>query len=548
MIIAGGLVGLLAVGGLAAVLLGGGDGDDDITTTASTVASTTTAPAVQSETTATTAAEETTDETTEPADVPASGGESIDDPLPLAGTNFVYEDFSGTVWSGTFIGVVDGVVSGDDPGACHLVLGTMTPDSIEEGNVTSGFDTPEIGAVADGIVLDRGFSDCERDAAEAAGYARIIDAELTEGSSYSFFSEIYVEGNNPPDLTAIVLGSATSDDARYYTVDRLDSIPQAPESVAATASGDVLPLAGATFTYTSFSDTSWEGEMLGLLPVDKGRFNEDDGSCFLIMGTITPTSIDGGFAASGFDAPDLGVIANGSFVDSGFSDCDEEPAQILGYRSIFNANVTTGTSYPFYAEIFVPADDVAGLSSVVLGNATDDDAISYSPDQITEAPPAVITVGDRIPDGLLPLTGSTFTYTSFSDTSWDGSLAGVVVVELESFVDATGTCYALIGTITPTEIDEGTATSGFDTPDFSVLTEGNNYGPSFGSCDRSALESAGYGRILDAEVTVGTAYPFVADFFVPGDGATLDAIVLGNATNDDAIYFEPTVLDSIPAP
>lgn len=38
-------------------------------------------------------------------------------------------------------------------------------------------------------------------------------------------------------------------------------------------------------------------------------------------------------------------------------------------------------------------------------------------------------------------------------------------------------------------------------------------------CEASEIESAGYGWILDAEVTIGTTYPFHAEFFLAVDSA-----------------------------
>ncbi len=545
MLIVGGLVGLLAIGGVAAIALSGGDDD----TPTETVADSTTTP--EAETTTSTAEDEPVDDettTTSSAAAPASGGESLDDPLPLAGTGFEYEYFSGTQWSGTFFGVVEVPVRDGDPGACYLVLGTMSPTSIDEGNVTSGFDTPDISAVANGAIVDPGFSDCEQDDAVAAGYSRIYDAEITAGSTYAFFSELYVEGDVPPELQAIVLGSANDDDARYYTVDILGSIPPAPESVGVTGTGDNQPLIGATFTFQSFSDAVWQGELFGLLPVDTGRFNDEDGACYLVLGSIVPESLPEGFVTNSFSTPDVGALAGGEFIDRGFSDCDDTAAIEAGYRPILDAYVTVGTSFAFYTEIFIPASNGSPIESIIVGNATDDDALYYSPDEITEVPIPTRVVGEVAPD-LNPLAGSGFTFTSFSDTSWEGSVTGMVASGTDSFFDGEGQCFLIVGVITPTEIGEGTATSGFDTPDFSLLADGYNYGPSFGGCDRDPAIDVGYGWILDAEVTVGTAYPFVVDVFIPGgDPTSPDALVLGSASSDDAIYYEPLVLDSIPAP
>lgn len=68
-------------------------------------------------------------------------------------------------------------------------------------------------------------------------------------------------------------------------------------------------------------------------------------------------------------------------------------------------------------------------------------------------------------------------------------------------------------------------------------------------CNVTDIEAAGYGWILDAEVTPGTTYPFYAEFILPGDPPpTPEALVVGRATSTDALYYEPTTLDTIPTP
>jgi len=85
--------------------------------------------------------------------------------------------------------------------------------------------------------------------------------------------------------------------------------------------------------------------------------------------------------------------------------------------------------------------------------------------------------------------------------------------------------------MTPTKIDDGVISSGFDTPSFGVIADGQLFDAG-NDCDTDPIEAAGYQRVLSAEVTAGTAYPFYAEFFVPGD-AQLEVLVAGrpNITN-----------------
>jgi hypothetical protein len=68
-------------------------------------------------------------------------------------------------------------------------------------------------------------------------------------------------------------------------------------------------------------------------------------------------------------------------------------------------------------------------------------------------------------------------------------------------------------------------------------------------CDTSDVEAAGYGWILDAEVTAGTTYPFYTEFFLPGDSPSEpEAIVLGSASGGDALYYQPSITNAVPTP
>jgi hypothetical protein len=56
-----------------------------------------------------------------------------------------------------------------------------------------------------------------------------------------------------------------------------------------------------------------------------------------------------------------------------------------------------------------------------------------------------------------------------------------------------------------------------------------------------------YARILDAEFTLGTTYPFFTEFFIPEEAVPATGILaVGDPASDDALYFEPTILDGIP--
>ena len=143
---------------------------------------------------------------------------------------------------------------------------------------------------------------------------------------------------------------------------------------------------------------------------------------------------------------------------------------------------------------------------------------------------------------------SGFTYSEFSG-EWEGFVSGFVETGKHRWNDDVGRCVVLLGTLTPTSIEDGAVTSGFSTPSVSLIAEGRLIDDDVNECDTSDIEDAGYGWILNAEVTVGTVYPFYAEFFLPGDPPPeMEVIVLGSATGDDSLFYEPTILDTIPTP
>ncbi|MFP4554908.1 MAG: hypothetical protein ACLFRT_13765 [Actinomycetota bacterium] len=151
-----------------------------------------------------------------------------------------------------------------------------------------------------------------------------------------------------------------------------------------------------------------------------------------------------------------------------------------------------------------------------------------------------MSIGDPLLSG--------FTYTD-SGTEWEGFVGGIVETGPGGFNDDPGRCLVVVGTITPTAIDDGTLTNIFSTPTFSMIVDGRLLDDEVHECDTTDIEAAGYSWILDAEVTVGTAFPFYTEFFIPGETPSEpEALVLGSASGDRALYYEPSISDSVPPP
>jgi hypothetical protein len=138
---------------------------------------------------------------------------------------------------------------------------------------------------------------------------------------------------------------------------------------------------------------------------------------------------------------------------------------------------------------------------------------------------------------------------TFGDAVWDAYVSGMVTTERGEFAnEGPGRCVVVLGTVTAREA-AGAVADAFTAPPIGLIANGRLIDSTTGECDTGPIEFSGYGWILDAEVTLGTPYPFFAEFVLPeGESVGPETIVVGSATQDDAFYFEPTVLESIPPP
>ena len=67
-------------------------------------------------------------------------------------------------------------------------------------------------------------------------------------------------------------------------------------------------------------------------------------------------------------------------------------------------------------------------------------------------------------------------------------------------------------------------------------------------CADEILKANGYQELNEAEVPVGTDYPYFVTFFVPGnDSITLDSAFVGDATGPDARYYDAALLEAVPS-
>jgi hypothetical protein len=127
-------------------------------------------------------------------------------------------------------------------------------------------------------------------------------------------------------------------------------------------------------------------------------------------------------------------------------------------------------------------------------------------------------------------------------TSWEGTFEGLVTLPVDEYDDDAGArCFAIVGTMSPTSIEDDAFTNNFfDTPSFEVVVGGAAQ-TAYGYCDYDGLVAAGYGDVLDAEVSVGTQYKFYQEVYLPSTvTADIDLIVLGSASDSEALFYQAT--------
>ncbi len=326
--------------------------------------------------------------------------------------------------------------------------------------------------------------------------------------------------------------------------------PATTEAMAADGAGtldDPRSILNARFAYSEdFYDTDWEGVLYGLVDLPTNS-SDKVGTCYGLVGIMSPVRIGEGSISEGFTAPDLGLVVDGVLVDDSFG-CDADPVRDAGYGPIYDAQVTEGTEFAFYATFFVEGDPASIPVALSLGDSSDALSVTYfTTDVLGSVPAPVVAAGSGAGGDVEALAGAKFSYNGqFDDTTWDVQLFGLVEGEKDNFVDEAGSCLVLVGTLTPTQIDDGQLSEGFDSPDFVTVAAGLQIEDE-SDCETEDIELAGFGRLWDAEVTLGTVFPFYVDFFIP-EGATAESIIAGDPTEDGgAKFFSVDVIPTLPA-
>lgn len=158
-----------------------------------------------------------------------------------------------------------------------------------------------------------------------------------------------------------------------------------PASGEGGTAANPLPMSEPwTFDSSIFGEdaTQWEGSFEGVVPLSVDEYDDDAGSrCYAIIGTMSPTQIaDGAFTTNSFDAPSVSAIVNGTVEDE-FGFCNTDAIEAAGYGWVLDAEVSVGTSYPFYEVVYLPSSVTGDIELVVLGSASSGDAVFYAPQE-----------------------------------------------------------------------------------------------------------------------------------------------------------------------
>ncbi len=541
------------VGVIAAVTLTGGDDDEsvaiEITVPTTTLAPATTPPPtteVAATTPPTTVPETTAPATTEPATtVPSTGdGGTPETAIPIGDPSvavFTYETpYSESAWEGSIIAISKGTAYDPADGTCLTVFATLTPTAVE-GLVSYGYDTPSMSLIIDGEEQEP-FGSCEYEEIESAGWVSIYDTRGTVGTEFPVYIDFQVPDST--DFNDLLLAVGSEDTSRTYFRGAATDAPQPTFKPGAPLGATLSPIGdGAVYAYEDpFQSSEWEFTYDGLVSVGVDSFASEPGVCFAAVGTIRPTRV-GGVVSSGYDAPSIGVVADGRYFEGGFSDCDDAAGVLAGRDDLFEAAVTPGTLFPYYSEIFIPDRFAGAMEAVLVGDSGYGDTVfTFGPNVAAAAPAVTPTPGNPVGGNQLPVGTVVNTGDDGLGEAWDVVIRGLI----ELAPTPEGRCFAIVGIATPTSSDEATA-QGFSIPTMTIVVDGRQVSESYGSCDLSAIEAAGYGDYFNADVPVGTPYAFYVRFAIPPTNTAAPEVVLvGEGSFEVPPLVQATILPEIP--
>lgn len=565
-----GIVGVLIAAGAFAVFSGGGDepqigidlpsvvppSQSTVVTIPETIVETTVPDTTTPETTTPeTTVPDTTTPTTTPTTLPATtiiDGRSPETAFPMGEPGVsafvIGHEYSETAWEGELAGVYE--IGYDDfaDATCYAVLGTITATSAG-GLLADGYEGPAMTITSGGDDYPAEYLSCGDQSLMVAGYTALAESLVTVGTPLPFYTEFAIPEGIQDDATLAVAPGGGGEAEVYFQVGLLDEYPPADVQLGNPIDLELTSNAVEFELTDDFDDSTWRGQITGTSVIstsDLGDFGEGDGSCYAVYGTFTVVETKGVIAAP-FTAPDVRLMIGGRAIARDSYNCSEDAADI-GYESTFDAAVTAGTAFSFYENFFVPsALDVAD-PAVLVGSPWESGGGAVLVDAAVSAEiiPPVISPGVPAAVEGRPTGTPAVHVDPYNDDTWDINIFGMINTE-PSFSD--GTCFVVLGMMTPTAVDGGDTIESYLAPAISMIQDGRLRSDTYLSCEVDEIEAAGYRDVYaDEALTVGEAFPFYVGILIPeASTAEPQVIVAGDPFGEDALFFMPTPLDAIPA-
>ncbi len=134
----------------------------------------------------------------------------------------------------------------------------------------------------------------------------------------------------------------------------------------------------------------------------------------------------------------------------------------------------------------------------------------------------------------------------YSGSTWKVELLGIISIP-ELLDDGEPTqCVAVVGALKAISAN-GSVASAFDAPRVSFVNNGRVVDSGF-NCDAKALETEGFGWLINTDVMVGSTILFY-DFAVlaSSDISGVTLVAVGTKGGDDTVFFAPNILLETPS-
>lgn len=162
-------------------------------------------------------------ETLPPAVGVSDAGQLPDSEGPMNAGAITWTNQRGDVidWSIEMSGLVP-LGEGRNGTTCYAVVGSMTPDV----DVENGFWIPDFSLLAQGAEFAAVGTQCDVEPLEALGYVPTSDAQVSAGTTVTFFEAIPVRNEPARELDLLIVGDASVDlQSQAYDIVLIDAAP-----------------------------------------------------------------------------------------------------------------------------------------------------------------------------------------------------------------------------------------------------------------------------------------------------------------------------------